>query len=66
MSGGGGLLPPMFKVIYYVPETRLTAHPDASMEEITVTLPNENTEEEPLAPVGMKSDNRKSVSLNFR
>ena len=60
MSGGGGLLPPMFKVIYYVPETRLTAHPDASMEEITVTLPNENTEEEPMAPVGGRSETGKA------
>ena len=54
-------------MIYCVPETRLTAHPDfmASMEEITVTLPNENTEEEPMAPVGRRSDNRKSVSSRY-
>ena len=54
----------MFKVIYCAPETRLTAHPDfmASMEENTVSLPNENTEEEPMAPVGRRSDTRRSVS----
>ena len=34
----------------------------ASMEENTVTLPNENTEEEPIALVGRRSDNRKSMS----
>ena len=46
---------------------RLTAHPNfMASKENTVTLPNENTEEEPMAPVGRKSDNRKSVSLNFR
>ena len=54
-------------MIYCVPETRLTAHPDfmASMEENTVTLPNENTEEEPMAPVGRRSDNRRSVSSRY-
>ena len=52
---------------YWIPETRLTVHPDfmASMEEITVTLPNENTEEEPMAAVGRRSDNRKSVSSRY-
>ena len=36
----------------------------ASMEN-TVTLANENTEEEPMAPVGRRSDNRKSVSSRY-
>ena len=46
---------------------RLTAHPNfMASKENTVTLPNENTEEEPMAPVGRKSDNRKSVSFYFR
>ena len=53
-------------MIYWLPETWLTAHPDyvASMEN-TVTLANENTEEEPMAPVGRRSDNRKSVSSRY-
>ena len=37
----------------------------ASMEENTVTLPNENTEEEPMAPGGRRSDNRRSVSSRY-
>ena len=39
-----------------------TAYPDfmASMEENTVTLPNENTEEEPVAPVGGRSETGKA------
>ena len=30
-----------------------------------MTLANENTEEEPMAPVGRRSDNRKSVSSRY-
>ena len=54
-------------MIYCVPEIRLKAHPDfmPSMEQTTVTLPNENTEKEPMAPVGRRSDNRKSVSSRY-
>ena len=48
-------------MIYWLPETWLTAHPDymASMEN-TVTLANENTEEEPMAPVGGRSETGKA------